>query len=162
MVTATTTQATQETSVVGTVATSAVTVPPPTTIAGAVPIATADFRGRTSLTVLAVAYRLGADADDLDELRKAAIPEAACGFIDVDDLDQPCSIAIDDMGACSLLDHEDLEKQCEVGFEPEGSYGVNGCGRQASYVLARGVGTGTWYMNSWHANPFLRQSDSPH
>ncbi|MBI5486524.1 MAG: hypothetical protein HY905_04255 [Deltaproteobacteria bacterium] len=97
--------------------------PPPPTIVGAAPIATADFGGRAGLTALAVAYWLGADADDLDELRRAALDEGACGFIDADDLDQMCSIALDDMGACSFLDNDDLETLCQVGFEGESSCG---------------------------------------
>jgi hypothetical protein len=100
--------------------------PPPPTIVGAAaaPLATADFRGRAGLTALAAAYWLGADEDDLEALRKAAIDEGACGFIDDDELDQMCSIAIDDMGACSFLDQDDLEQLCRVGFEGEGSCGL--------------------------------------
>ena len=97
--------------------------PPPPTIVGAAPIATADFRTRAGLTALAVAYWLGAGAEDLDELRRAAIGEGTCGFIDNDELDQLCSIAISDMGACSFLDNEDLQHLCKVGFEGEDSCG---------------------------------------
>jgi hypothetical protein len=109
--------------VVGYGRTPTVVGPPPPTIVGAAPVATADFRTRAGLTALAVAYWLGAGQEDLDELRRAAIGEGACGFIDNDELDQMCSIAISDMGACSFFDSEDLQHLCQVGFEGEDSCG---------------------------------------
>jgi hypothetical protein len=107
--------------------------PPPPTVVGPVgpyvgpigpPLPLADFRGPRRLTAVAVAYWLGVDRDDLDELRRAAIGQGACGFIDHPDLDDMCSIAIDEMGACSFLDDDDLVRLCEVGFEREGSCGL--------------------------------------
>jgi hypothetical protein len=59
-----------------------------------------------------VAYRLGAGQEDLDELRRAAIGEEACGFIRDTNLRYFCRSAFQGERLCSTITDARIQQIC--------------------------------------------------